>query len=132
MGACASKPKDLDSQEAAVPEAPLSPKKPDLVQAEDNGEETTMKEAEPLVDLADPAESKAAEEVAVDAAVDAAKPAVAADVVPAVETTAPMAAVAAVVEEDKAAATKAEEKKEEVAAEVVVAAAADQAPPVAA
>ncbi|XP_019200157.1 PREDICTED: uncharacterized protein LOC109193797 isoform X2 [Ipomoea nil] len=58
MGACASMPKDLKKQDAAIPEAPVTPKKPDVPlipeENKDMDGEETMKE-EPLVDLSEPA-----------------------------------------------------------------------------
>nr|GMC98653.1 pollen-specific leucine-rich repeat extensin-like protein 1 [Ipomoea batatas] len=119
MGACASKPKDSKKNDAAIPEAPITPKKPDVQSTPEalnkDGEET-MKE-EPLVDLSEPAPEapKAAPEIVPEPTPK-----------PAVEET-----PATAVEEDKA--PKVEEEKEaEAVTEVAEAKTEDvpKAPPV--
>ncbi|CAH9108692.1 unnamed protein product [Cuscuta epithymum] len=126
MGACASKPKDLDTQEAPIPEAPLSPQKtdihaaPEMQENKEDGEET--KKEETLVDLTEPAqEAPKAEEAAVETETRKAEAVLG-------ETTSTAAVVEKVsIEEDnkaKKVGDEDEKKKEEVVAvadEVVVA-----------
>lgn len=129
MGACASKPKDSKKNDAAIPEAPITPKKPDVQSTPEplnkDGEET-MKE-EPLVDLSEPApEAPKAEEVASETAPAAPEIVPKPTPKPAVEDT-----PATAVEEDKA--TKVEDEKEaEAVTEVAEAKTEDvpKAPPV--
>ncbi|KAM7499851.1 hypothetical protein LguiA_024265 [Lonicera macranthoides] len=70
MGACASKPKDLECNQAPIPsEAPASPSNPEAQPVpQENSNEGENKKEEPLVDISEPAgeePTKNAEEVKV-------------------------------------------------------------------